>query len=399
MFAFLKRSRYRNEVLGCLYALLYFYPRGRDAILKDYPGVEAAIKSHFEDSFPYERAAIYTAASLLTNLAETLTIEQRRLIAGQIQSVPLSELKAAIGSAMNGKPIPAGMVFGTIMFGNAILVASTMALKKEIDQSDAEMLSSEVYGALAGMSADQRSSERIAATFDEIMPESVYREGDDGPLFSIPVVREPPLLSGSETRVRLVSSALGIAIVRESDGQQITERRSLSQEVLQQIPLDLDDYTFVNFSAASGDIYSCIIAGDDSEVYGNRRAFWWALAKVNVGNTSNKLAVVRITATALSAIHKAARSAWDAAIEEAGSIENMRDMIVPLRNVHFSVIDKLRRETSNKSLELGYAVALAMVLAVQSEDPLLEGWAYRSFKQVLWQTGEEPPEFYDHDAR
>jgi hypothetical protein len=399
MFAYFKRSKYRNDVLGCLYALLYFYPRGRDAILKDYPGVEAAIKSHFENSVSHQSAAVFTASALLANMAETLTIEQRQLIASQIRALPLPQLKAAIRDAMAARPIPDQMTFGTIMFGNALTIAATMALDKEIEQADADMVSSEVYGVLDGLTAEQRSSERIAATFDEIIPENVLREGDDGELFSIPrAVPEPPLLSGTETEVNLVHSALGIAIVRASDGLQIKERRALSQDDLQKIPVGLDSYTFVNLRATSGDIHSCIIAGEDSDVYGDRRAFWWALARVNVSNTSRKLNVVRITATALAMIHKAARTAWDAAIREAGSIEYMRDMIVPIRNVHFTVINNLHGETTNKSLQLGYAVALAMVLAVQSEDRALEGWAYRAFKQVLWQPGEEPSEFYEHDA-
>lgn len=255
MFAFFKRSKYRSDFLGCLYALMYFYPRGRDAILKDYPGVEGIIKSNFDEATPHASAAVYAASALLTNIAQTLTADQKQLIVQQIRSVPLSQLKAAIGDAMAAKPIPDGMVFGAILFGNALLISATMATDKEIDKIAAEMLSTEVFGALDGL-----------------------------------------------------------------------------------------------------------------------------------------------TSTALPVIHNAARSVWDAAIREAGSIDSMRDMIVPLRNVHFEVIDKLRRECTNKSVALGCAVTLAMVLAVQSEDRALERVAYQAFKQVLWQPGEEPAEFYEHDA-
>jgi hypothetical protein len=47
---------------------------------------------------------------------------------------------------------------------------------------------------------------------------------------------------------------------------------------------------------------------------------------------------------------------------------------------------------------LGLDIALAMVLATQSEDPKLEAYAYQCFKRFLWQPGEGPIEFQEYQA-
>ena len=87
---------------------------------------------------------------------------------------------------------------------------------------------------------------------------------------------------------------------------------------------------------------------------------------------------------------------WDVAIENAGSIDYMRDMLVLLRNQHLEVISKLITEATNEATKLGLEIALAMVLATQSEDDKLERFAFERFRRFLWQPGEEPPEFYLH---
>jgi hypothetical protein len=198
--------------------------------------------------------------------------------------------------------------------------------------------------------------------------------------------------------VKLVPTPTGIALCREDDGQQITERRALSQEECQKIPLELGVYRFVNIRSRSSEIYSCIIAGNDPEVFGSMRAFWWSLAKVNVRVADVNARMTRMTPTALARVHASAREMWDTAIKEAHSIDNMRDLIMPLRNVHLEVINKLRNETTNESERLGLDVALAMVLATQSEDPKLEAHAYKCFKRFLWQPGEEPAEFQEYET-
>jgi hypothetical protein len=45
---------------------------------------------------------------------------------------------------------------------------------------------------------------------------------------------------------------------------------------------------------------------------------------------------------------------------------------------------------------LGLEIALAMILATQSEDEKLEKFAFQQFKRFLWQDGEGPQEFRMH---
>lgn len=57
----------------------------------------------------------------------------------------------------------------------------------------------------------------------------------------------------------------------------------------------------------------------------------------------------------------------------------------------------MKEKESTESGRLGLDIALAMILATQSEDPRLEAFAYQIFKRFLWHPGEEPREFYHHD--
>ena len=50
---------------------------GRDAIVKDYPGVREAIKSNFTEGTKPQRAALFIAGSMLANVIETLSTDQR----------------------------------------------------------------------------------------------------------------------------------------------------------------------------------------------------------------------------------------------------------------------------------------------------------------------------------
>jgi hypothetical protein len=69
MFNFLRRQKYKKQVFGSLYAVLYLYPRGRDAIVKDYPGIRDAIKSNYSEGTTPQRAALFMAGSILAKQA------------------------------------------------------------------------------------------------------------------------------------------------------------------------------------------------------------------------------------------------------------------------------------------------------------------------------------------
>lgn len=68
------------------------------------------------------------------------------------------------------------------------------------------------------------------------------------------------------------------------------------------------------------------------------------------------------------------------------------------RRMHLDVLSKMVDETESEAGKLGLEICKAMVLATQSEDHKLEAYAYQRFKRFLWRPGEEPREFYTHDA-
>jgi uncharacterized membrane protein YgcG len=75
----------------------------------------------------------------------------------------------------------------------------------------------------------------------------------------------------------------------------------------------------------------------------------------------------------------------------------MRNESVPCRNLYFEEINALGKRREGAEEKLGVKIALAMVLATQSEDPSLEMYSYRRFKRFIWQPGDEPAEFQEYN--
>jgi hypothetical protein len=245
---------------------------------------------------------------------------------------------------------------------------------------------------------DQQEFEKIKDSIYEVfgLVKELRLKNDTGTLFSYGNNEgDLPPLSGTQIKVNLVHAANGITMIKE-DGQPVTERRSLSQEDLAKVPADADECHFVNFTAASGEIYSCIIAEPDAQIYGSMRAFWWSLAKMRLEGVSQAIDYTKMTELAFSHVYANARGMWDIVVERSGSIDNMRDQLVPMRNVHLEVISQMKDRAENEAAKLGFDIALVMVLATQSEDPKLEAAAFSRFKSFLWQPGDEPKEFYQH---
>jgi hypothetical protein len=403
VFAYFKRRKYEKALLGTLYGILYFYPNGTNRILVDYPGVRDAIKSNRENGNSAQKAGVYIAASLLANVLESVGPDQLPALRQQVSTLDLEQFKAMLRAHMAGKTpaFPEGMLFGTILVGSAVLVAEGSLRDKEIDDDDYKMFLSEVTGALQGKSSDERSRERSVEAIDTLAP--TLQEGSQDNTRVLPSRRDlteiDPQLSGSETRVRLMSTPTGIVLLREDDGKQVTERRALKQEDLEKIPRDLDSYTFVNVNTRTGENVSCIVAGSESEVYGSQRAFWWSLARVNVKITAAKANDKPMTEMALARVHAEARTLWDVAVDRAGSIEDMRDTFVLMKLQHFDVATKIIEQSDSEAGRLGLEIARAMILATQSEDEKLEAYAFRQFRRFLWQPGEEPQEFVMHQDR
>jgi hypothetical protein len=172
-FAFLARKRsarhpdqYKELVLRHLYALLRLYPGGPEAIVKDFPGVSEVIPVSLSQGCTPQYAAVYMAGSILAKKVEPLTPDERAYISSQLQRIDLQTLRAATRDVMAGKSGPIEIALGTLVFGNAIVTATTLFDNSEIDQSAFDEFASEISGALAGKNFEQRSFEKVSGAID-----------------------------------------------------------------------------------------------------------------------------------------------------------------------------------------------------------------------------------------
>lgn len=156
-----KRWRYRHHALSHLYTLLFLYPRGRENLLKDYPGILDSIRMHFREGTTPQVAALFIAARLLTHWTEHIPTDQRALLREQLLSMDIREIKRITYDAIDGKLPPPGTQLGTILLGHAMVMARHLVDNGEVEQFMYDAFASEVFGALAGKSPEERSSERI----------------------------------------------------------------------------------------------------------------------------------------------------------------------------------------------------------------------------------------------
>jgi hypothetical protein len=404
MFNWIKRKKYRDSVLKHIKFCMLFDPTS------SYPNINVAIAEAYKEHRGEAELAIDIVSSVLSNTIEKLSEDKRdeiKLALGdwfhEPDAVSTFASKAVVQIKENVRTIGAPVNLKDILWRlqYAIICVSTLFEDKLINETNRSYFHDEILGALDGKLFNQRSSERISNALHEALnlPELRESTDDDGALFSVDNSKlDMPPLTGIEHKVKLVNTSTGIVLIKASDGQQVTERRSLTQEDLEKVPSDAYNCIFVNLPAPYDQFYSCIIAQPDNQVFGDMRAFWWSLAKVNVSTTYALLGSTKMTAKAFTSVFNSARGMWDSAIEHAGSIENMRDMLVPLRNVHLEVISQMKNKTTSKSVQLGLDIAFAMILATQSEDRKLETFAFNSFKRFIWQPGEEPSEFYQDIA-
>jgi hypothetical protein len=52
---------------------------------------------------------------------------------------------------------------------------------------------------------------------------------------------------------------------------------------------------------------------------------------------------------------------WDVAVDRTGSIDILRDSIVPMRNVHYTFINQLIRDATNHAAKLGLEIAFTVI--------------------------------------
>lgn len=398
MFAYFKRRQHEKATLETLYSVLSLYPHGPQRVLTDYQGIREAINDHYKNGVPAPKSAVMIAAMVLVDIFESLDPGERTMLKEQVAAINWGDFAGMIGEVRSGRQpaFPNVVTHGTLFVGVAIITAQDILNSGEIEPGDLKLFLSEVTGSLLGKSSDVRSSERLMTVLDNMAPTLGVGDDDKTPVLPSRRWELHPELSGFEADVTLVLGPTGIALMRADTGEQITQPCSLSQDDLAKIPSNFDSYHFVNLTTrGNGEICSCITAGPDKVVYGDRRAFWWALARENVATTTAKANGTPMTEMAFACIHATGRGLWDEATRR-NSIDQLRDQLVLLRNTHFTMAQKLIATQPDEPGKLGLEIALAMILATQSEDEKLEKFAFQQFRRFLWKEGEEPEEFRIH---
>lgn len=388
MLSFLRRRRYRNAVHAQMQAAMFEPHLEFLGKLQALPSLADAIDGGFNAKRTAEAQAMQLSSAMLSDAISGLDTDRRESIEREVTAWFASPDFASrfLASAQGAEGIPGEMDPFQWKIQWAVTYAYTQQARNLIDVRTRDLFCGEVLAALAGLFAD-----------DVADPGRVLREGDAGAVLPLVERGAVPQLSGIEYRVRPIATGTGIILVRADNGQQLTERRSLTQDDLGKLPLDAEGYLFINLRTFSGDLCSCLIVEPEGEPFGDKRAFWWSLARACVVNVDALAARTRMTRAAFDRVSSDARAMWDSAIAEVGSIEHMRDLWIPMRNTHLTVIEQLKDQQTSDAAKLGLDIALAMVLATQSEDRSLEAYAYQRFKRFLWLPGEEPPEFYVHD--
>jgi hypothetical protein len=393
---FFARRKFRNEVMARVNAMLLFYPGGAKNLARNYPNLGAAIDGHVEkEGISQGHSAAMVAASVIANEFEALCPGDRDAIRRQLAGLDLNQFKHTLRG--NGQ-VPQGTLAGTSLAALALVMANIEFNNGEITQDDLDDFVSEIRGSLQGKNFSRRSYERMRDTMNEALGPPPLRDGDDDTSDILPTQRylaDLPDFNGTECNVSITFTATGFALISKDDGTEIIERRSLSQKDIEKVPReDWDDCRFVNLRTRSGEIVSCLIVGKGSEVFGSKRAFWWALAKVSVRMTDVHASDLRMSVHALARVHAEARAMWNAVIKQSSSIDQLREEPMYARNTHYEVICNMIDKTESETGKLGLEICRAMVLATQSDDPTLEAFAFDRFKRFLWRPGEEPAEFW-----
>ncbi len=376
--------------------MLLFYPGGVKNLARNYPNLGSAIDGNFDaGGISHGRSALLIAGSVLSNEFEHLDPNNRDAIRRQLGKIDFEQFKQTLRGRGQA---PQDIMSGTSLAALALVMAEIEFKNGEVTEDDFKNFASEINGALQGKDFAQRSYERTRDTMDEVLGPPPLRDGEDDKSDILPTQRyldDLPPFNGTECKVRIEFTPTGFALIRKDDGVEIVERRSLAQADIEKVRReDWDDCRFVNVRTRSGEIVSCLIVGDESEVIGSKRAFWWALAKVTVRMTDVHASDLRMSVHALARVHVEARSMWDEVVKRSSSIDELREEPMYARNIHYEVLCNMIKKAESEAGKLGLEICRAMVLATQSEDPALEAFAFQRFKRFLWRPGEEPHEFW-----
>jgi hypothetical protein len=399
MFNWFRGSRYREEVLDTVAVLLTDTSSAlRRSLHRQYPGIEKAIKTGEEESQNKHELAITITQVVLAATIEQMPDDARKrsIVNGLATWIDSGGVERFQHDVSNGR---CNDIDGfELRLRAAVSSIWEMQGDGRVENDSCARFLREILGALEGLDAEEREKRRYLHVLESVKETLKIGADDDSDLMPIDYARaQAGEFSGVEYEIRIISTPSGLAMQREDTGSTIVERRTITQDLLKQVPREAEKLIFVNLNARSGEIYSCVIAEPEHDVFGNQRAAWWSLAKTIVRVTEAKANGVRMTEMAHAHASAVARAVWDSAIEQT-PIENMRDQLMQMRHIHFQVINQGMQSAENEAQRLGREIGLAMVMAVQSEDEKLERFAFNSLKKFIWMPGEEPQEFWHHES-
>jgi hypothetical protein len=399
MFGWKRRSAYRQDILCTVGSLLGDDTDGfRRMLLRAYPRIEVAVKSGIRnDQSKYEAAICIAHFVIADTIAKMQDPDRARAIARNLRVWIDRGGVTAFASDQAGHRFE-GIDGLELRLRSALALIASMRNNNLIDDYMVGRFSREIFDTLEGFDASERQRRRYVDVFECIKPTLTVGTDDNSALMPADCeIIDKPKFSGTSVEVNIVPRSFGIVLERQDTGEPITERRKLTQDILKTIPQDAEKFKFANFVSRSGQMYSCVIAEPGSQVFGDMRAFWWALAKAIVTVTQTKANAVRMTEAAFAHVSGHAQGMLQCAFDQT-PIHQMRDQFMPTRNIHFEVINEAISTAGDESEVLGLNIALAMVMAIQSEDPILERYAYDSFRKFLWLPGEEPEEFWSFEG-
>jgi hypothetical protein len=148
---FVRRLSYRDAVLEHLDALLLSYPSGRQ-FTKDFPGLRAAIRSHFEAGVAPASSAVQLAAKIVAAFVRQLDGDARAEVLARLSTVEHGELEALAAKriAKRQRPPAEASAFAAQLSGVALVMARRMTETGTLRPEELDHLLRAIEEALAG---------------------------------------------------------------------------------------------------------------------------------------------------------------------------------------------------------------------------------------------------------
>jgi len=171
MFGLFRRFQYRAELFVNVMQLLILYPGGADALKKDYPGIKSALADHAKQGTPIHHAAVMIAASVLGDLASKVPEDAKASIHEQLRNLDYELFQDYLVQRLRGETsikLDESITYGTMIFAAAFCIGDQWAEHGKVERDDFRLITSEVVGALRGLSRGERSSGRIMRALDGV---------------------------------------------------------------------------------------------------------------------------------------------------------------------------------------------------------------------------------------